>query len=140
MGNSVGHDDVSLQDSDIVDKQLVVPLADGDRDAQQGLVFLPVFQSGRIRDVPDDTMVLERIGDLGHVHGLNVDTGSLECSVGGRKAGEFGGGVNEVGEVGSLERVKQGGETRGLGSLGAGTRKVKNPAGCKGLLLAPCLV
>ena len=129
MCNSVGHNDVSLQDSDIVDEQLVVPLADGNWDAQQGLVLLPVFQRGRICYVPNDAMVLERVGDLGHVHGLDVDTSCLERSVGGCKAGEFGGAINEIGEVGGLERVEQCREACGLGRLGAGSREVEDPAG-----------
>lgn len=128
MGNSVGHDNISLQHGDIVDEQLVIPLVDGNGDAQESLVLLAVLERSGIPNIPDDAVVLEGISQLVGGELTDIDSCGLECGVRGRETCEFGHGVDEFGEVGGLECVEQCREASGFGSLCAGPGEVEDPA------------
>lgn len=107
MCNSVGHNNISLQHGDIVDKQLVITLVDGDGDAQKSLVLPAILERSRISDVPDDAVIFESVDQLVGGELSDVDSGGLKCGIRRREAGKLWGGVNEVGEVGGLEGVEE---------------------------------
>ena len=90
MCNSVGHDNISLQNGNIIDKELASSLVNRHIDSEQGLVLPPVLEGSRIPHISNNTVVHQSVGELLGSEGFNIDPGSLECCISRSKTGELG--------------------------------------------------